>query len=284
MTVQEASYLLTNKLRIIYDESEATTIAEMVMENLTGSPRVERMKYKHVELSKDETNKLNHYLERLLKNEPVQYILNEAWFGGFKFYVDENVLIPRPETDELVEWVITDCKFPISELSILDIGTGSGCIPVTLKRRLRKAMVSACDISEAALKVAQKNSNTMNVDIQFLCLDFLHPSNWPQLPEVDIIISNPPYIPIKDKSTIEANVLAYEPHTALFVTDDDPLLFYKAIAVFGKTHLKSSGVIYCEIHESMGDAVAKIFNANGYQCLLKQDMQEKTRMIKASFA
>ncbi|MCC6308928.1 MAG: peptide chain release factor N(5)-glutamine methyltransferase, partial [Chitinophagaceae bacterium] len=209
MTVQEASYLLTNKLRIIYDESEATSIAEMVMENLTGSPRVERMKYKHVELSKDETNKLNHYLERLLKNEPVQYILNEAWFGGFKFYVDENVLIPRPETDELVEWVITDCKFPISELSILDIGTGSGCIPVTLKRRLRKAMVSACDISEAALKVAQKNSNTMNVDIQFLCLDFLHPSNWPQLPEVDIIISNPPYIPIKDKSTIEANVLAY---------------------------------------------------------------------------
>jgi release factor glutamine methyltransferase len=133
MTVQEASYLLTNKLRIIYDESEAMAIAEMVMENLTGSPRVERMKYKNVELTKDETNKLNHYLERLLKNEPVQYILNEAWFGGFKFYVDENVLIPRPETDELVEWVITDCKFPISELSILDIGTGSGCIPVTLK-------------------------------------------------------------------------------------------------------------------------------------------------------
>ena len=283
MTVQEASYLLINKLKSIYDENESRTIAEMVMENTTGSPRVERMKNKNLILTEKEENKLNNYIERLLKNEPIQYILNEAWFGGFKFFVDENVLIPRPETDELVEWVVTDCRFPISELSILDIGTGSGCIPVTLKRRLRKANVYTCDISEAALLVAKKNAAIMNVDIQFFCLDILQTTNWPLLPVVDIIISNPPYIPIKDKATIEANVLAYEPHTALFVQDNDPLLFYKAIAVFGKTHLKPSGTIYCEIHESMGDAVAKLFNANGYQCLLKQDMQGKTRMVKAKF-
>ena len=284
MTVQEGSYELMRKLKTIYPDGEAQAIADLVLENITGSSRTERMRYKNIDLLPDEVAKLNECIERLLKQEPVQYVLNEAWFGGYRFYVDENVLIPRPETDELVEWIITDCRFPIAELSILDIGTGSGCIPVSLKRRLRKAKVSACDISEAALNVARRNAATLQADIHFHCLDFLQKKEWEQLLEVDVIVSNPPYIPFKDKESLEANVLKYEPHTALFVPDEDPLVFYKAIAEFGKSHLNATGHIYCEIHESMGDAALQIFEHNGYKTQLRKDMQGKNRMLRADLS
>ena len=149
---------MLNQLRSIYTEGEASQITDWAIEKLTGSKKAERMLYKNAAITNEEEELLLAYIERLMLHEPVQYVLNESWFCGFRFYVDKNVLIPRPETEELVEWIITDCKFPVNELKILDIGSGSGCIPVSLKRRIRKAEIWGCDISAEALEVAKKNA------------------------------------------------------------------------------------------------------------------------------
>ena len=224
---------------------------------------------------------MKQYLDRLLQHEPVQYVLNEAWFCGLKFYVDKNVLIPRPETEELVEWVISDCKFPIHTLSILDIGSGSGCIPIALKKRLGKADVWSCDISPDALKVANQNAETLGINVNFIELNFLNETERETLPLFDIIVSNPPYIPRKDKEDMNRNVTDHEPATALFVPDNDALIFYKAIAAFGKNHLTRNGIIYTEINENLGEETAAMFQLKGYKTVIKKDMQGKDRMIKA---
>lgn len=251
------------------------------MESVTGSRKAERMLYKNAAITQKEESQLKEFSERLMQYEPVQYVLNESWFCGLKFYVDKNVLIPRPETEELVEWVIADNKFPFAKLSILDIGSGSGCIPVVLKRKLRKADIWSCDISGSALQVAQKNAMALGTDINFLLLDFLNEEKRKQLPSFDIIISNPPYIPEKDKLQIQPNVLNHEPHTALFVQDNDVLIFYKAITEFGKTHLNRGGTIYLEIHESFGEAVSSLLTSMSYKAELKKDLPGKERMMKA---
>ena len=281
MTVQDATYYLLSKLKSIYDESEASQITDWVMVNITGSKKAERMLYKNEPVTHEEEKKVIDYTARLLQHEPVQYILRESWFCGLKLYVDENVLIPRPETEELVEWVISNCKFPVDELTILDIGTGSGCIAIALKRRIRKATVSACDKSEEALSVARKNADELGTPVNFIQLDFLDENERNKLSTLDIFISNPPYIPLKDKASMHANVIKYEPATALFVPDDDALVFYKSIAVFGKTHLNAGGYIYTEINEGLGEEVLKIFSEAGFQAEVKKDMQGKNRMVKA---
>lgn len=281
MTVQEATYFLLNQLRTVYSDGEASQVTDWVMEHLTGSKKAERMLYKNAAITEKEEDLLHLYTKRLLAHEPVQYVLNESWFCGLKFFVDRNVLIPRPETEELVEWIISNCKFPVDELKILDIGTGSGCIPIALKRRIRKADVWGCDVSEAALSVAKKNAITLGAEVNFLSLDFLDKHTWSQLPVFDIIVSNPPYVPVKDKESMQPNVLNYEPHRALFVPDNDALLFYKAIAEFGKDHLSKKGKIYLEIHEELGEATSKLFQAAGYKTELKKDMQQKDRLLQA---
>ncbi len=287
MTMQEATYYLLNKLRSIYPEGEASEITDWVMESLTGSKKAERMLYKNSAITSKEELQLQQYAERLLQHEPVQYVLHEAWFCGLKFYVDKNVLIPRPETEELVEWVTVQVgsweSGAVSQpIKILDIGAGSGCIPIALKRKLNSAEMWSCDISEAALAVAKKNAETIGVDINFLLLDFLVSEKRNQLPSFDIIVSNPPYVPEKDKQQMQPNVLNYEPHTALFVPDNDALIFYKAIAEFGKRHLNSGGAIYTELHEELGEDASVLFKTAGYKTELKKDMQGKERMLKAS--
>lgn len=281
MTLQEATYFILNQLKTIYPDSEANQVTDLVMESLTGSAKVERMLYKNSAITDNEEMQVKEFTERLMQHEPVQYILNESWFYGLKFFVDKNVLIPRPETEELVDWIITDCKFPIDQLSIFDIGSGTGCIPIALKRKLRKAEVWSCDISEAALKVAAKNAVTIGADINFILLDFLNKDEWKKLPSFDITVSNPPYIPYKERYQMPANVLEYEPAKALFVPDNDQLVFYKAIAEFGKTHLKKNGTIYTELHENFGKETAELFNSAGYKTEIKKDMQGKERMMKA---
>lgn len=281
MTMQEATYFLLNKLRTIYSEGEAGQITDWLMENLTGSKKAERMLYKNADITSKEEVLLRQYTERLLQHEPVQYILNESWFCGLRFYVDKNVLVPRPETEELVEWVVSNCKFPVDQLRILDIGSGSGCISVSLKRRIRRAEVWGCDVSDAALAVAKKNAESLGTDVNFVQLDFLDSTTWQLLPSFDIIISNPPYIPAKDKKDMQPNVLLHEPATALFVPDNDPLVFYKAIAEFGKTHLNNAGSVFTEIHESLGERTLEIFKSAGYKSELKKDMQQKDRMIRS---
>lgn len=281
MTLREAGFFLLNKLRTLYDEGEASAITDLVMEKLTGSGKTERMLYKHAVNTDAEEEQLIAYAARLLKHEPVQYVLEEAWFCGFKFQVNPHVLIPRPETEELVEWIISNCRFPISSLTILDIGTGSGCIPVSLKRRIRKADVHTCDLSGEAIATARQNAASLGTEVNFHQLDFLSPEEWEKLPSPDILVSNPPYIPESGKQTMHPNVLQFEPHMALFVPDNDPLVFYKAIASFGLKKLQPEGMIFLEIHEDLGQDVINLLQQDGYSCELKKDMQGKDRMIKA---
>lgn len=283
MKIREANKHLISQLRAIYEESEAENISDWILEHITGKKRTDRIMNKEKLLNPEQVSQLNQYLDRLLQHEPVQYVLNEAWFCGLKFYVDKSVLIPRPETEELVEWIISDCKFPIDALSILDIGSGSGCIPITLKKRLGKADVWSCDISPEALRIANQNATTLGINVRFVELDFLNETKREELPSFDIIVSNPPYIPVKDKDTMRLNILNHEPAAALFVPDNDELIFYKAIATFGKKHLTENGAIYTEINESLGEGTSAMFQANGYKTELRKDMQGKERMLKAFF-
>jgi len=281
MTIHESRRLLIEKITPIYDSNEASSIADLVIEHITGLDRKSRIGVGNDSLSASQLDQLQKAIARLIKQEPVQYILHESWFCGLKFYVDKNVLIPRPETEELVEWIISNLKFPLRKLKILDIGSGSGCIPITLKRKIRKADIWSCDINEAALLVARRNANTLGADVNFLLLDFLQTSERNGLPVFDIIVSNPPYIPEKDKMKMHSNVVDYEPHTALFVRDNDPLVFYKAIATFGKTSLSPTGHIFLEIHEDYSAAVQELFLSAGYLSVeIKKDMQGKDRMVK----
>jgi release factor glutamine methyltransferase len=272
---------ISQQLRGIYPEGEANSISDWVLEYITGKRRAERIASRKEGLEKEEQDILDGILTRLMKQEPVQYVLKQAWFCGLKFYVDNRVLIPRPETEELVEWVISNCKFPIDQLTILDVGSGSGCIPVALKRRIRKADVWSCDKSKEALTVAIKNAEALGTTVHFIELDFLDHNQWQHLPDVNVIVSNPPYIPQHEGSQLAPNVREHEPHMALFVPDNDALVFYSAIAAFGKLKLKKEGSIYAEIHEDKAKEVLQVFCAQGYQCEIKKDMQGKERMIKA---
>jgi release factor glutamine methyltransferase len=283
MTIKDATIYSTGQLSTNYEEGEANTISDWLIEHLTGSKKTDRISQSKKELSPEQEELLASYLNRLKENEPIQYVLNEAWFCGLRFYVDKHVLIPRPETEELVEWIITGCRFPINELSILDIGSGSGCIPIALKRRLGKAETWSCDVSKDALQVAEKNAKNLGVEVNFLQMDFLDPTQREKLPSFDIIVSNPPYITHRERYSMRANVLEYEPAKALFVPDNDPLVFYKAIADFGKKHLKPNGSIYAEINEGLGDLTLELFKQNEFKAELKKDMQAKDRMLRAWF-
>lgn len=287
MTIHEANMRLLFELNNLYDAREASNIADFVMENVTGWKRIDRVMNKEVKMSASAERQLENYTKQLLTHKPVQYVLHEAWFAGMKLYVDENVLIPRPETEELVDLLIKDylkqfnaSNTPNRKKSILDIGTGSGCIPIALKKKLREPTVYAVDISEMALGVAKRNAELNDADIEFKLCDILDKQQWENLPTVDIIASNPPYIPYSEKSMMHGNVTAHEPHVALFVPDNDPLIFYKAIAQFAKIKLLPGGMIYLEMHESLGESVKDLFSFIG-EVQIKNDMQGKQRFLIA---
>ena len=278
MSISKLKEDFIQAISIAYEPDEAANIFDLVIEYLTG---INLRQNRSAEFTPDGCfiEMFDKITSRLKNNEPVQYILNEAWFYDLPFYVNKAVLIPRPETEELVDWIIKENMN--SAPTILDIGTGSGCIPVILKRKIFKSEVFSCDVSEAALSVAEKNARKHKTEITFLHLNFLEDNNWKQLPTTDIIVSNPPYIPLKDKETMQKNVVEYEPGTALFVEDNDPLIFYNAIAKAGKMLLKENGQIYVEIHEDLGYETTELFNSNGYSTTLKKDMQGKNRFVKA---
>jgi release factor glutamine methyltransferase len=281
MDIQQAQRELLDRLTPLYGEREAAQIGDLVMENITGKRKIDRLLNKDILLSPVQADIFHQYIFGLTKNEPVQYVLHESWFCGMKFYVDEHVLIPRPETEELVEWVATSTA-PAS-LAILDVGTGSGCIAISLKKRLPAALVHACDVSPDALKVARRNASTLGADIDFLLLDILDSSLWKDLPRLDLIVSNPPYIPIKEKHAMSSHVVDHEPHLALFVKDDDPGIFYQAIARLGQERLSPGGTLYAEIHEDLAGLVVGLFKKAGYQEItVRKDMQGKNRMVKAT--
>jgi release factor glutamine methyltransferase len=283
MTIHEAQQQLKFQLYEVYDDREAANIADWVMESITEWKRIDRIVHKDFSLLNAQVEQLQQITNSLLQHEPVQYVLGEAWFYGYKFYVNKHVLIPRPETEELVDWMITDVlDKELTVATLLDIGTGSGCIPIAIKKQLPTVEVHSCDVSEGALSVAKKNAAFMEAVIQFHHLNFLYEEERTALPVVDIVISNPPYIPMRDKSNMQKNVLEHEPHLALFVPDEDALIFYTAIADFAKTHLSAKGAIYVETHEELAQQVADVFSLSGLiQVEVKKDLQQKTRMVKA---
>ena len=266
----------------LYGEREAAQIGDLVMENITGKKKIDRLLNKDVLLSPLQTDIFHQYVFGLSKHQPVQYVLRESWFCGMKFYVDQHVLIPRPETEELVEWIENDTP-ATTPLSILDIGTGSGCIAISLKKKLPAAEVHACDVSPDALSVARRNADTLGADVDFIQLDILDSTKWDSLPPLDLLVSNPPYIPIKDISTMSPHVVDHEPHLALFVGNDDPGVFYLAIARLGQKRLAPGSHLYAEIHEDLAGIVVGILKKAGYQDItVKKDLQGKNRMVKAT--
>jgi release factor glutamine methyltransferase len=287
MTIDEARKEIIKDIRGIYEQNEANNIAELLIESITKLPRSERIIRADEALSNSQKGVLHSSILHLQKHEPIQYIINEAWFAGMRFYVDKNVLIPRPETEELVEWVVEEYspdsyRHQNTEFKILDVGTGSGCIAIALKNKLPVAEVWACDISDQALNIARINADALHATVDFVPLNFLDPDQRKQLPKVDVIVSNPPYVPQNEKAEMKKNVMEYEPSTALFVPDDDPLIFYKAIAEFGMEKLNKGGSIYTEIHENLGELVKNSFLSKGYHSVeLKKDLQGKERMVKA---
>ena len=284
MTTTQAYNDFQNQLKKIYDERESENISDWVFENVTGQKRWERRNNPN-ELKEAYFNQLQNYLQQLLVHKPVQYVLNEAWFYKMKFFVNENVLIPRPETEELVEWIIKNVRRTTYDVrcTILDIGTGSGCIPVSLKRELHNTNVTAIDVSEKALQVAKKNAESLDAKIDFLKIDFLNENNWKALPQFDIIVSNPPYIPFQEKEKLAKNVTAFEPGIALFVENKNPFIFYKKISAFAKSHLKQNGKIYVEVHEEYAKNVKDIFENAGFISEIKKDIYGKERMVRATF-
>lgn len=282
MTIQQAQQQALAQLKILYDEREAANITDWVMEHITAKKRIDRLLDKQVALTDVQLFTLDTILQELSTHKPIQYILGEAWFAGMKFFVDGSVLIPRPETEELVEWVWESQKLEVRSQKLLDIGTGSGCIPVALKKKWPELSVTSIEVSEAALKVARQNADILQAEINLLQLDFLNETDWNRLPFFEIIISNPPYIKRSEHSTMKKNVLDFEPPVALFVPDEDALLFYRKIAVFGKTHLSKHGHIFLEINENLGKEVLELYETYGYQVELKKDMQGKDRMMLAT--
>jgi release factor glutamine methyltransferase len=304
MTVKTAKQNLINKLTPQYGVGEATAICRYVFDDYfnlkTADERI------HDFLLEDLTKMEN----RLLAGEPVQYVVGFAWFYGQKFKVNSNVLIPRPETEELVEWVLEFVKSqtqtadlpPLSTSlqrspfhskgvlwtkesfgldSILDIGTGSGCIPTILKLKNHRLQVSAIDISEGALITASRNAYRLNVDVDFRHADILDEYEWARLGHFDVVVSNPPYIPEREKAIMSASVLDYEPHQALFVSNENPLIFYEKIADYSLQ--EKIGHLFFETNEFNALEVAALLQRKGFTDIeLRQDMSGKDRMIRAS--
>jgi release factor glutamine methyltransferase len=278
MTLQAAFTLIINTLGPLQGNREAANIAHIVIEHITGMGRRDRVVYKDKLLSPAEEQQLQLALEALLKHEPVQYVTGKAWFYGLEFTVNSHVLIPRPETEELVEWIVKDTQTPVK---ILDIGTGSGAIPIALKKELPAATVWSVDVSAGALEVATQNSTNLNLDVHFEQIDILDTTATQALPVFDIIVSNPPYICESEQKDMEEQVVAYEPNIALFVPDNDALLFYRQIGLLAKEKLTPGGLLYFEINEAFGREVVELLQEQGFKnVVLKQDLYGKDRMVK----
>ena len=279
LTINNSFYELKNALAPLYGEREAVAIAHELISHITGLSKIDRLMYKDQLLTPEQDHKFESSKQALLTGKPLQYVTGSAWFMGQEHFVNEHVLIPRPETEELVMWVITDQP---QAPQIIDIGTGSGCIPIALRLNLPDATVTAIDISEEALTVARHNARTIGADVAFGQCDILSIEERDRLGIFDIIVSNPPYIPVKEQANMHSNVKDFEPWLALFVPDDDALLFYRAIAAFGQQHLADNGAIYCELEQNYAAATKELFINAGYsQTEIKQDMHGNWRMLKA---
>lgn len=270
---------LRTQLESLYSPSEADAIARRVMEDVYGLSLTDLLMDKDNALSEEGLTNLTNIVARLLKSEPVQYVTGMTEFCGRTFHVAPGVLIPRPETEELVGLILDET--PSAEhTTLLDIGTGSGCIATSLALARPSWEVHACDISQQALAIARSNASRLDANVSFRREDILHPDDTTT--RYDIIVSNPPYICTSEAREMEANVLDYEPSLALFVPDDDPLLFYRAIALYGLRHLVPQGAIYFEINRAYGRETADMLASLGYtECTIRRDQFGNDRMLSA---
>lgn len=271
------------QLQKVYELGEATVITDWVFDNIASIKKTDLIKNPMQQVPPPVIKKIAEKLEQLLLHQPVQYVLGQTTFYNLPFQVNDKVLIPRPETEELTNLVINSWRFETKQVSVIDIGTGSGCIAISIKKHLPSTKVIALDVSYDALEIAHKNSITNKTNVQFSLFDFLDESRWPELMLFDVIISNPPYIPVAEKEKMEKHVVNYEPHGALFVPDNNPLLFYEKIAKFGRSHLNYNGKVYLETHEDYARDVAAVFESGYNQVMIKKDLFGKERMVIASY-
>ncbi len=267
-----------SQLKQLCNTSELHDFVSLVGRKLTGFSDVKLMT-KACVLNDCQLELFERYLKELSKNRPIQYVLGETDFCALKFKVDERVLIPRPETAELVDFVIDSASIGTK---ILDVGTGSGCIAIALSKLIPNAEVIAFDISESALELATENAHLNNVEVNFRQVDILNGADSDE--DFDVIVSNPPYIMLSEREEMCSNVLDYEPHLALFVPDDDPLIFYRAIIDFAKKHLLPTGSLFFEINRVFSKEIKEMLNEKGFSKVkIRKDMFGNDRMIRARF-
>ena len=270
-------------LSSLYDEMEIESFFYIILEQFHNKKRIDLALQPEMEMDALQLLRWETVLSELKKEKPIQYILGETEFYGLRFRVNENTLIPRPETEELVELIISDNQITknTNSLTILDIGTGSGCIAISLAKNLSNAKVSAIDVSEKALEMAKKNAEINEVNVNFILADVLKISTLQE--KYDVIVSNPPYVRNLEKHEIKPNVLEFEPHLALFVEDDDALIFYRKIAELALKNVSENGKIYFEINQYLGKETVKLFENLGFKNVkLIKDIYENDRMIFAT--
>lgn len=279
MNYSQIKKIFHQQLKEIYIENEIDSLFFIALEYVTSISKIEYILQKEEEISEEKLIELKFILEELTKNKPIQYITKNAYFYGLNFYVNEKVLIPRQETNELVDWVLMSVTHS-KPIKILDIGTGSGCIAITLKKNLPLSEVFAIDISNEVIQVAQKNANDNEVEINFLQKNILEINDLKS--NFDIIISNPPYVRELEKLEMAPNVLDNEPHLALFVPDNNPLLFYEKITEIALKNLTEDGMLFFEINQYLSAETKKMIENKGFKNVtLRKDLQENYRMILA---
>ena len=281
----------------LYDANESEAITLMAVSEICNLSKAKIKAFPELEVSNQQAEKLADTLIQLKTGKPIQYILGKTEFYGLPFYVNPSVLIPRPETEELVQWVISSVgsdqwavdgrQFAVGSGqlagNILDIGTGSGCIAISLKKKLPNFKVSAIDISIDALNTAKENADLNQVPVDFVEADILNFKSEIVNRKSEIIVSNPPYVTLVDKEQMHSNVTDFEPHSALFVPGDDPLIFYKAIADFAVSHLVPNGLLFFEINENYGEQIIDLLKSKHFKDIeLRKDMSGRDRMVKAA--
>ena len=271
--------LISDCLSPFYTKQEIDGISRLIFEKVCGLSRLQFHLNQSETISAANLAQIREIINRLIQFEPIQYILGETEFYGLVIKVNPSVLIPRPETEELVDWIISD--YQKMTPSILDIGTGSGCIPIGLVKNLPESAAEGWDISLDALTTAGENARNNHVKIDFQCVDILKYNDHALPPKYDIIVSNPPYITVNQAAFMHENVIHHEPHIALFVPDTDPLIFYRAIANLAINRLKPGGHLYFEINESLGYETVELLKSKGFiNITLKNDINGKERMIR----
>lgn len=280
MTLAEIKIATKQQLSKKIDAIELNSLLGMLIEEVTGWNRVQQVVEINTPLTEIQINKFTEYTQALLNDKPIQYILGKAWFMGLDYKVNEHVLIPRPETEELIEWVVEYATIIGKPLQLLDIGTGSGCIAISLKKALPECTVTGLDISAEALSIAKTNASSLNANVEWIEQDILGNVQFPNL--YDVIVSNPPYIPMREKDNMQEQVKNHEPAIALFVPNEDPLLFYRTIAQLAKKQLAPKGQLFFEIHYDQGKALLQLLDDMHFHAEIRRDSFGKNRMIRAS--